>query len=427
MAAQLSCSRCGGTVSIDEAALRRSLAVCSHCNAILRTREQRVPESDAYLQPPAHVVVERSGENDLSISARRPGGAWALTRATSMSGWAAGLAGAAACSASFGWLAAVAGLPIGLAAFAVAAKLQRRHRPIELRGGLLLPSDPDQHPVAVSDLQQIYSAVCHLDLGGDSAFTTSNVFALTLQGDRVLLMGPLESEPVALYIQQLLEAELQIYELPTHAESTPHESRERAAGAAHAAYSEGSTLPCEACGLAVRPSAREMQVGLASCSQCGGLSLLHDIDADMSVLGASTPERRYEIDEDVDGLSIVPRDSNPGAGSVEVIGERVVLRQAGSAPMTLPISGLTQIRVKEEPAEAAFDLDEGLAKLQDATSLSGTVDLRALDLGASVPTRFRVTAQRESHGEVDVAGGLQDPREAFLIARTLTRVLAKSG
>ncbi len=240
-------------------------------------------------------------------------------------------------------------------------------------------------------------------------------------------MGPLENERVALCIEQLLESELQILDLPVLGEASQPELREEGLSSKLAPGPEAEAMSCEGCGGTVAPSEAETRRGIAECSHCGGLTLLYDIDARMSALGTSTPDRCYDIDEDVDGLSIVPRDTNPSGGSIELTGDRIVLRRPGSAPTTLAVSSLEQVVVKEARSEEEFDLEQGLASLREATSLSGTIDLRSLSLGGTGAVWFQVTAQHLNHGEIEIAGGLQDPREAFLIARTLSRVLAKSA
>ena len=223
MSVRLSCSGCGGTVSADDAALRRRLAVCSRCNTIVRVAgEDLTSDRDSALHPqaPRGVVVDRRGERDLSICAERPRGAWAFNELTRAAGWTAGLVSALVCWTVFGWTAIGLGLPLGLAAFVTTARMQRRHRPVELRGGLLLPSDPAQKALAVADLQQVYPAVSHMDLGGDSASSTPNVFALTERGDRVLLVGPVASEQVAAYIGRVLESEMQLFDRDPGLDST---------------------------------------------------------------------------------------------------------------------------------------------------------------------------------------------------------------
>ena len=388
MAYRLRCSGCGRTVTADQAAIRRELAVCPDCNAILQVtcegdRQER--ETILHRRMPEAVAVERHSPRNLSIRAKRDRAAWTLNRRTFLFAWAGGLGVGACLALSVGPGYGLLGILAGLACFAAAAKFQREHPPLELRGGYLIPSPKSQGPLAVTDVQQIYSALCHVGLGGDTSYSTANVFALTHKGERVLLLGPLQSEQDALYIEQVLESEFQLFDLPVF-EATP------GSGASSTPRAQTEPFRCEGCNARFsNEETRDTQ--MLECLRCGALSLLIDPTDEMDFLKDSESElRSFDINEEVDGLSIA---ANHGRGSIEILGDRVVLRYTGSAPLT--VSGRQLERIFVKPSK---EPDDGC---------------------------FRVIARHSVQGEIELTGGVPEARQAFRIVRTLTRVLAKSA
>ncbi len=190
-------------------------------------------------------------------------------------------------------------------------------------------------------------------------------------------------------------------------------------------------IPCDGCGATVVASQRDGRRGSIACNHCRGLTLLVAPEAMMRVLGApkaGDAAWRYRIEEQPDHVSILPLEDGPSRGSIEVAGDRMILRRTGSKPVELAGRDLEGLCIRERPrSDKAFSLEDGLKAAQRFAAFSGNVDLRQVILAAAGAASFRVSARHPQHGEIVLADQLQDLREAFLIVQTLRRVLAKAA
>ena len=162
-----------------------------------------------------------------------------------------------------------------IAIFVVAGR-QKNLPPLELRDKTLFPKAYGAKPVAVDAVRQIYSTVTRVvTRNSKEYFDQYMVFALTNAGERVFLVGPLDSAESALYIEEQIEAELEIFELPVYGNA---ELPKREDGPLPVSPREApiGRAVCESCGAEMSVMPAEQKRGFSICRHCGGLRLLYE-------------------------------------------------------------------------------------------------------------------------------------------------------
>jgi hypothetical protein len=332
---------------VDDRALRQALVVCGHCGTILRVgpeglerHEGPVPDASR----PDGVEIERVKSGELSLRARARPGSW----------------------------------------------LRRWQKPLRLRDGFLLPAGAA--PLPVREIRGIHAAVSHTDHGGGNVVTHCNVFALRSDGARVRLIGPLADPATALWVEELLECELRLFDLPVFGEAALPER-----GAAAGNW-PSDRFECTSCGARVEVGDADVRRGLAECADCRGLTLLRDPRDGKPLLGLpdlTASPFLYRVVERADGVQLVPDD--PGSWSlVEVSGGEVRVRRPGKRERKLAAAALSAVRVRASARQA------------------GAVD-------------FEIVARGPGGQDVRLVEGLADPREAFLLEQSLERALSGRG
>ncbi|MBN2086239.1 MAG: hypothetical protein JW748_13550 [Anaerolineales bacterium] len=447
------CSMCGANISPDDSAIRRGVVTCTHCSTVQRVTEsgtRKTGRDSAVSAAPEGVQIVRGRQGGLTITGRRTRQGVVLNPPEIKRGALIGLViGIAVTAVSalvavplmilFGW--GMAGiiipalflefLPVTffsalIAIFAVAGR-QQNLPPLELRDGALFPKTYGAKPVAVRDIRQLYSTTTRVLIRKpDEYIDQYMVFALTNAGERVFLIGPLDSAENALYIEEQIEEELGIFELPVYGnpelpkredESLPVSPRQAPSGAA----------VCESCGAEIAITRAESKRGFSVCRHCGSLRLLYEPGSAKPVLGipdAGGSDSQFTVAGNSGETVISARRS--ATPVLRISKGKFHILAPGAAQKAVDAHGVKRCNVKETGWTQTSHLDAGgmaagFEALKEAMSYSGEVNPAKVLFGAGSEKAYSLSAVLSNGEEIRLLAGIRDIGEAFYLERMLQR------
>jgi hypothetical protein len=287
MALRLKCTICGANIIADDLAIRHELVTCSHCSTVLRITQKGMKEYEASIlarEEPSGIRVKRGGPGRLSITAPRTQGAAAVINYRELKkGTKIGVAVAVGIGLASGVISLLLTnidlpnpislffclvIPAVIISIFAVGMIHKSLPPLRLEGDLIHPSVLGTGQVATKNIQQIYTAVTNVLTGsGDKSVVSCMVYALTQDGDRFPLIGPLDSQEAALYIEEILEVEIGIFNLPVY-------------GDADLPGQEGHMLPespevmpikglqCQSCAAELNETPEARRRGFLVCDYC---------------------------------------------------------------------------------------------------------------------------------------------------------------
>jgi hypothetical protein len=457
MALTIHCSMCGANIEPDDPAIRSGVVTCSHCSTVQRITEDGTRKTGgvaAEAAAPEGVQIVRGGRGGLTITARRTQQGVVLNPPEIKRGALIGLGIGIAVTAAgalvsvplviiFGW--AMLGiilpalllqfLPVaffgGLIAIFVLAARQKNLPPLDLRGKTLFPKEYGSKPVAADAVRQIYSTCTRVvTRNPNENFNQYMVFALTNAGERVFLIGPLASAESALYIEERIEEELGIFELPVYGdpdlprregESLPVSPREAPLGGAG----------CDSCGAEITITPEGRKRGFSVCRHCGSLRLLYEPGSEKPILGipdAGGRDSQYAVTVKSGETIIASRRS---ADPVLRIAEgKIQILTPGLAKDAIEAAGIKKFAVKETGWTSTRKLDAGgmaagVQALKEAMSYSGEVDPAKLLFGKVAGDTYSISGTLSTGKEIRLLAGIRDLGEAFFLKRTIEQ--ARNG
>jgi hypothetical protein len=448
------CTQCGANVVPDDLEIRREIAVCSHCSTVLRITAKGTEAYREALQSaaaPQGVVVRREKPAGLLITARRTAGALAINRPELVRGTLIGLAISGGLTAAGALLSVPLILIFGkdLIAFIVISLLltfipgsiiavpasilvlsftHKTLPPLRLENGTVYPSMLGTKPLPAASIRQLYSTATKVMAGRtEQNFYSYMVYALTTNGHRMPLIGPLDSPESALYIEETLEADLEILNLPVYGdESLP--VQETKALPVSPKESQLAGLPCDGCGAALTAGAEDSRRGFVVCRYCGCLTLLYEPGSSKPILGipSSVPsDSQYVMESDGEGTTVLTRSS--AVPLIKITRGWMELSRLTGSQQRIPLDRIASLQIKTMDREgknesAGAAIAAGMLKLGDAMAYSGEVDPAKFIRDSLASTDYRITAKTKDGKEIPMLSGIRDLPEAFLLLNSLRRV-----
>lgn len=454
MALRLKCTICGANIIADDLAVRHELATCSHCSTVLRITQKGMKEYKASIlarEEPSGIRVKRGGPGKLSISALRTQSAAAVINYREL---VKGTKIGVAVAAGIGVVSAVISLlltiflpsasidlpnpislffcivlPAVIISIFVVGMMHKSLPPLRLEGDLIHPSVLGTGQVATKNVQQIYTAVTNVLTGsGDKSVVSCMVYALTQDGDRFPLIGPLDSQEAALYIEEILEVEIGIFNLPVY-------------GDVDLPGQEGHVLPespemtpikglqCQSCAAELSETPEARRRGFLVCDYCEVVMLLYEPDTSKPILGVpdpNSPTFQYRIEATPDGLAIFARHSDTFPELIRVLQGQLHLTRPDGSVRTIETSRIIDFQVKETAVAQGGKVDRsmlsGIVKtFGTAMAHSGDVDPQKVLRQAIGLTAFKVVAKTVDGREDSLLDNIRDPQEAFLLVESLKK------
>ncbi len=445
------CSMCGANIEPDDQAIRRGVVTCTHCSTVQRITESGTRKADgnsAASAAPEGVQIVRGRQGGLMITGRRTRQGVVLNPPEIKRGALIGLGIGIAVTAAgalvsvplliiFGWAMLGIILPALLlqflpvtffaaliAIFVVAAR-QKNLPPLDLRDKTLFPKAYGAKPVAVGSVRQIYSTCTRvITRNPNEYFDQYMVFALTNAGERVFLIGPLESAESALYIEEQIEAELGIFELPVYGnpdlpkregEPLPVSPREAPLGVA----------ACDSCGADIAITPEESKRGFSVCRHCGSLRLVYEPGSEKPILGipdAGGRDSQFTVSENPGETVVAARHS--AIPVLRISKGKFLIPAPGAAQKAVDAHDVKRLDVKEAGWVPMRKLDAGgmaagIDALKEAMAYSGEVNPMNVLLGAGTGKTYSITAALENGEEIRLLAGIRDIGESFALEKIL--------
>jgi hypothetical protein len=447
------CSMCGANIAPDDQAIRRGVVTCEHCATIQRISASGTRKTDrasVVITAPEGVHIVRREHGGLTITGRRTRQGVVLNPPEILRGTLIGLGiGLAVTMAGvivsvplliiFGW--GMAGivvpalilqfLPVTFMAAVIAifvvAWRQQNLPPLELRDKTLFPKTYGSKPVAVGDIRQLYSTTTRvLVRRPDEYIDQYMVFALTNAGERVFLLGPLDSAESALYIEEQIEAELEIFELPVYGNPDLPKREGAALPVSPLEGGPGGTT-CTSCGAAMAVTPAERKRGFSACRHCGSLLLLYEPGSAKPILGipdASGKNAQFTVAGNAAETIITSRRS---AGPVLRISKgKIYILAPGAAHKAVDLDKVNRMNIKETGWIPTRELDAGgrmagFEALKEAMAYSGKVDPLKVLIGADTGKTYALSAVLSTGEAIRLLADIHDIREAFYLRELVQR------
>lgn len=427
----LQCSNCAGSVTANEKAIRRGVVMCEYCYAVLRiTRSGVNAYKKRFLKrkPPDGIRIRRNqSETKIFIPTGYHG--------TLMPG----LLGSMQV-----WFDLIMALIIGVVAwffirtfvpfyptiffitvpFFLFARALSAYRYLELRDGILKTYIffPIVREVPVADIKQFYVTQNRI-LGGEEHFTQYQLFALMEDGNRMQIYGSFPSLKAALYVEEWLEIELDIFNLPVYGEV-----KTTASALVVFKKQPDTQISCYACAAPLAITAIVRQQGYITCTYCHTITLLYPQAFHKPVLGQpNTKNMGYKVTYHQKFAGVLWKEKKQ---AVLLLSRNKIIR----SPQNPKIQGklVRKVGVRESiiksdrgaedlSSRERFDrLESALAYSQDLT-LS---DARPLDMGERIFNIVQYTIIVQIGNKFyPLIRNMEDLHEAAFIVTTLNAYL----
>jgi hypothetical protein len=447
---------CGANIVADDLAIRSEFVTCTYCSTVLRITLQGTQEyrdSIPHREAPPGVVVERKGSGNLSITVQRTPQLSVLNKEAVLPailiGSAIGIALSGvvtvptlligiAQNAWFFILTAIGLLAVSIiisvfvtqiVMAAIMSRMNKNLSPLRLENSII-HSSFKRESIIGKNVEQFYAAVA------TGAFPTIGVFALTKDGRRIRLIWPLISKEAALYVEEILEVELGIFNLPVYGDpDIPGQKRDVVPESPAPASVEG--IQCEGCAARLHETPEETRQGYVVCRYCNGMTLIYEPGTSKPILGLpepNSPAFRYRLAETHTGLEVSDRDTK--TVMLEITEGELHLYHGQKRDHTLSMSDLANICVKartiESPAEPTTALG-GLKNLwsftkamDEAGKYSGEVDPLEVMMQIGGRKTFRIVARNTRGDEIGLLEDIKDPREAFVLMKSLSKMRSQT-
>jgi DNA-directed RNA polymerase subunit RPC12/RpoP len=449
------CSMCGANIAPADQAIRRGVVTCEYCSTIQRISASGTRKTDrasAALTAPEGVQIVRGRQGSLTITGRRTRQGVVVNPPETKRGALIGLGIGAAITAVgalvsvpfmilFGWDMAgiivpaliLQFLPVTFIAAVIAifvvAWRQQNLPPLELRDKTLFPKMYGSKPVAIGDIRQLYSTTTRvLVRRPDEYIAQYMVFALTNAGERIFLLGPLDSAESALYIEEQIEAELGIFELPVY--GNPDLPKQEGAALPVSPLEAGlGGITCQSCGAEMAVTPAEKKRGFSACRHCGSLLLLYEPGSAKPILGipdASGKDSQYTVAGNTAETIITSRRS---AGPVLRISKgKIHILAPGAAQKAVDADKINRMNVKETGWTPTRELDAGgraagFEALQKAMAYSGEVDPLKVLIGANAGITYTLSAVLSNGEAIRLLADIHDIGEAFYLERHIEQAV----
>lgn len=285
------CRQCAAPLHLDADARARGVATCRGCATVQRAGANAWREVGVLALPPDGVeAVRRDGVITVDVPAE-------LVRvAPTALVWGAVLGGVGGVLAGVvgGWLVGllVAGV-VAVIATLVAVALGRTPSVVVLDATLLHPAG-GADPLPRDDIAQVLVAEDTEDAGRVGVHVT--VWVRLRDGTRRPVVALLRDDQIALWLQDILDVELGLYQMPVAGDrARPNlPSPGAVADAARTLPIASSTLPqalhCTGCGLPNEVDGEAQRVGWMACEDCGALCLVFPEDGKQALIGLDGPD-----------------------------------------------------------------------------------------------------------------------------------------
>lgn len=458
MALKLYCTMCAASLDADDLAIRRGIVTCQYCSTLLRITPkgtEAYQDEIEHRPPPPGIKVTHASPNQVSITVPRSKGmASVINKREVIKGAKIGTGLILALSGLivlFGLALTLIGLPLGMALLPMACNVflwgiipailisifivgaaQKTLPPFEIKDDIIYPSMMGSKKLHKNNVKQIYAAVAKLNTGQGEPVTSASIYALTENGKRVPLVGPVTDEEMALQLEEIIEVELGIFNLPVYGDADLPRQTDLSKVESTAVPEPIEDLVCDYCGIGLKETPEARKRGFIVCEHCTGLTLLYVPGSERPVLGL--PEKnladgQYRVEHKSQGLAIYPQKGDTTKPVLGVGKGKIHSARLGGSYRTIDLADVTLFQVREIPpdpdAKAELNLENVknvvnfFGNLKDSMAYSGEVDPENMLLNAMGLTKYQLIVRLQDGRDFWLIKEIDDPREALFLVKTL--------
>ncbi len=304
----LQCTQCAGSVTAESDAIRKGVVSCNYCQTQLRITQTGIEKYKKQVlerTPPDKMQVKRRPNHlqilipSLNSTVRMRGEQtpewFRLTNIVALSIIGGGsllfiiigfALGAPSLGIAFIPMTLIAALFVWLFMLFIGSA---PHPHINVKDGQLqvpttMPGQKNKFPL--EEITQLYVTTVRTRLPDTLSQAVYNLFVLTKDGKRHLAYNGFSSVEGALFVEELLEIELDIFDLPVYGEADELEGETAVTSSSHE-----QTVDCYACTnpMTVTPAARHN--GFIECTHCQTITLLYTQNDHQLILGTPSPQQ----------------------------------------------------------------------------------------------------------------------------------------
>ena len=461
MAMKLDCTMCAASLVADDLAIRRGMATCQYCGTLLRITpkgtETYQDEIEQRPLPPGFTVTHTPPDLVSITVPRSKSAGIVINKPEVIKGLKIGVGIAVAVSGLillFGIFLALLFspefgvsmipfscttfflliIPAVLVSILIVSAMQKTLPTLTIQGDTIHPAVMGNPKLQKKEVKQIYAAVTRVNTGQENPLVTTMVYALTENGKRVALLGPVGEAETGLQLEELIEVELGIFNLPVYGDADLPKQTDTAQLESPSVPQPMEVLVCDYCAADLQETPEARKRGFLVCAHCTGLTLLYEPGGDRPVLGLpkeDLPAGQYRVDPNDEGLVIFSRGSSAANAIVTVDGAQLHTARLGGAVQTLALADIAKFQVREITEESASGSDLGNAinvvkffgNLKESMAYSGEVDPQKMLLNSLGMSTYQLIARMEDGRDYWLIKTIDDPREALYLAQVLTAVL----
>ena len=461
MAIKLDCTMCAASLVADDLAIRRGMATCQYCGTLLRITPKGTEtyQDEIGQRPlPPGFTVTHTPPDLVSITVPRSKSAGiVINKPEVIKGLKIGIGITVAVSGLillFGIFLSLIFSPefgLGLLPFActtfflliipavlvsilAVSAMQKTLPTFSIQGDTIHPAVMGSPKLQKKEIKQIYAAVTELNAGEEKPRITTMVYALMENGKRVPLLGPVGEAETGLQLEELIEVELGIFNLPVYGDADLPKQIDVTQLESPSLPKPMEVLVCDYCAADLQETPEARKRGFLVCEHCTGLTLLYEPGGERPVLGLPEEKRsdgQYRVDQNSKGLVIFSRGSNAANAIVTVDEAQLHTARLGGAVQTLALADIAKFQVREITEESAsgsglgnaVNLVKFFGTLKESMAYSGEVDPQKMLLNSFSISKYQLIARMEDGRDYWLIKTIDDPREALYLAQVLTAVL----
>ncbi len=459
MALKLYCNVCAASLEADDLAIRRGITMCQYCSTVLRITDKGTETfQDEIEHRPLHsdIKVKRKSAGEMIIGVRNFSGV-VINKREMNQGCLLGigvtvllllvvmlieafLGFSLSAAGGFGVLPVMPGTFVTILVTSVVVCvgiLGARKPAIILKKDVVIPTTGSPK-IPRENIKQIYATATtyNAKVSDSSArpVTTGNVYALTHDGKRVFLSGLMPDVEAALQVEELIEVELGMFNLPVYGDVSLPKQIELDNSHLLRSVNVEDSLVCEYCGIGIDVTPEEQKKGYVVCECCMGLALLYAPNKE-PILGLPQDDFKngqFRVEQKRNGPVIYPRQGPSTKPIVIVSHGKLHAAQVGGSLRSVKIADVKKFEVREIP----YDIDDPkrdtadftlsnvsniFKSFQNATAYSGEIDPEKLMVQSLGLDKYQLSVRLQNGQDYWLIKMIDKPKEALFLAKTLEK------
>ena len=294
----LQCRICAGNITADEEAINKGIVTCDYCQTVLQVTDQGLEAYKKQIldrEPPDNIKVKRKGtELKIIVPVEIKGSKLRsrIERAASVAILFVTIATGIFVRVLFAsneYALSLSCFAMLFVFFPLTYFFSEANPYLHLHEGFLLSYMPGllrtSHKIPIPEIKQFYVTTNRVQQY-DVIRTQHSLFLINKDGERKQIFGDFPSVYGALFVEELLEIELDIFNLPVLGDT-----QISTADVVAFQNKPDETIDCYACAAPIQINPHVRQRGYITCSYCHTITLFYIQESHKPILGQPDLER----------------------------------------------------------------------------------------------------------------------------------------